>query len=271
MKPREVDNNMAKKEVANQLKAKFRNHERMLGTFIWMGGASTVEAIGYSGLDFIIIDNEHGPFDVETTQGMIRTAELSDLTSCVRITNVTRTNVLKQLDAGAEAIIVPDVKTVQELKDLVRYAKYYPLGERGVAFARKAGYGFADCTQHGLQNYFDTMNSETLLIPQCETKECVDIIEDVVAVEGIDGIFIGPYDLSASLGHPGDFEAPVVKEALEKVIKAVKDAGKLLMIFTFNKDDVKRYYDMGADAVVYSSDVNVMVSAFQSDIKDIQE
>ena len=99
----------------------------------------------------------------------------------------------------------------------------------------------------------------------------MDIIEDVVAVEGIDGIFIGPYDLSASLGHPGVFEAPVVKEAQEKVIKAVKDAGKLLVIFTFNKDDVKRYYDMGADAVVYSSDVNVMVSAFQSDIKDIQE
>ena len=76
---------------------------------------------------------------------------------------------------------------------------------------------------------------------------------------------------SDSLNQVERIHAPVVKEALEKVIKAVKDAGKLLMIFTFNKDDVKRYYDMGADAVVYSSDVNVMVSAFQSDIKDIQE
>jgi 4-hydroxy-2-oxoheptanedioate aldolase len=259
---------MAKKEVANQLKEKFRNREKVLGTFIWMGGASTVEALGYTGLDFIIIDNEHGPFDVETTQGMIRTAELSDMTSCVRITNVTRTNVLKQLDAGAEAIIVPDVKHLSEIKDLVRYAKYYPVGERGVAFARKAGYGYADSTQHGLQNYFDTMNRETLLIPQCETKECVELIDDIVAVEGIDGIFIGPYDLSASLGHPGEFEAPAVKEALHKVITAVRNAGKLLMIFTFNKDDIRKYYDMGADAVVYASDVNVMVDAFRRDIKD---
>ena len=199
--------------MKNRLKEKLEQGKKALGTFVWMGGASTVEALGYSGIDFIIIDNEHGPFEVESTQQMCRVADLSRMTPCVRITDVSRTNVLKQLDIGAEAIIVPDIHSIEEVKNLVRYAKYYPLGERGVAFARKAGYGYADIAQGNLQDYFDTCNKETLLIPQCETKECAECIEEIVALDGVDGIFVGPYDLSTSLGVPGDFDSPIFKEA----------------------------------------------------------
>lgn len=255
--------------MKNVLKQKFENGEKALGTFIWMGGASTVEALGYTGIDFIIVDNEHGPFEVESTQEMFRVCDLSEVTPCVRITEVTRSNVLKQLDIGAEVIIVPDVRNAEEIKNLVTYAKYYPVGERGVAFARKAGYGYADITQHGLQQYFDTCNEETLLIPQCETKECAECIDEIVNLDGVDGIFVGLYDLSASLGIPGDFEAPLFKETFERVCKAVLDAKKYLMIFTFSKEDAKTYFDMGAHAVVYSSDVNIMVDAFKHDIHEI--
>ncbi|MBR2067805.1 MAG: hypothetical protein IJ875_06065 [Solobacterium sp.] len=256
--------------MKNKLKEKIEKGEKVLGTFIWMGGASTVEALGYTDIDFVIVDNEHGPFGVESTQEMFRVADLSDMTACVRITDITRTNVLKQLDIGAEAIIVPDIKTVKEIKDLIRYAKYYPMGERGVAFARKAGYGYADFTQHGLQEYFDTCNEETLLIPQCETKECAENIEEIVALDGVDGIFIGPYDLSASLGAPGDFDSPLFQETFHHVCDVVKKAGKCLMIFTFSKEEAKKYFDMGANAVVYSSDVNIMVDAFKEHIKEIK-
>ena len=257
--------------MKNVLKEKMERGEKVVGTFIWMGGASTVEALGYTGIDFIIIDNEHGPFEVETTQEMIRVADLSQVTPCVRITDVTRTNVLKQLDIGAEVIIVPDIKTVEEVNNFVRYAKYYPLGERGVAFARKTGYGYADITQHSLQEYFDTCNEETLLFPQCETKECAELIEEIVKVDGVDGIFVGPYDLSASLGVPGDFNSPVYQKAFQHVCKTVKEAKKYLMIFTFSKDEVKQYFDIGADAVVYSSDVNILVNSYQNDMKEIRK
>ena len=254
--------------MKNVMKEKMESGKKVLGTFLWMGGASTVEALGYSGLDFVIIDNEHGPYTIENTQEMCRVADLSQITPCVRITEVTRSNVLRQLDVGAEAIIVPDIKTIDEVKNLIRYAKYFPLGERGLAFARKAGYGYSEKAKAGLEIYTENCNKETLIFPQCETKECVDIIEDIVALDGVDGIFVGPYDLSASLGMPGDFENPKFQEAIEKVCKATKEAGKYLMIFSFDKDQSKDYLEC-ADAVVYSSDVNLMVDSFQRDVKDI--
>ena len=257
--------------MKNKLKEKLINGEKAIGTFVWMGGASTVEALGYSGLDFLIIDNEHGPFEVETTHEMFRVAELSDVTPCVRIPEVTRTNVLKQLDVGAEVIIVPDIKSVDEVKKLITYSKYYPKGERGIAFARKAGYGYADIATGDLQDYFDHCNNEIMLFPQCETKECVEQIEEIVALDGVDGIFVGPYDLSASLGAPGDFENPVFKESFERVKTAVKEAGKYLMIFSFSKESTMEYFKDGADAMVYSADVNMLVNAFKNDLKEIRE
>ena len=254
--------------MKNVMKAKMEQGQKVLGTFIWMGNASTIEALGYSGLDFVIIDNEHGPYTIENTQEMCRVADLSQITPCVRITEVTRSNVLRQLDVGAEVIIVPDIKHIDEVRNLVRYAKYFPLGERGLAFARKAGYGYSDNAKAGLEIYTENCNKETLIFPQVETTESVDIIEEIVGTDGVDGVFVGPYDLSASLGIPGDFENPKFQEALEKVCKATKDAGKYLMIFSFSKDGSKDYLDC-ADAVVYSSDVNIMVDSFQKDVKDI--
>ena len=255
--------------MKNKLKEKMARGEKALGTFVWMGGAPTVEALSYTGLDFLIVDNEHGPFEIEDTIEMFRAAGLSEVTPCVRITEITRSHVLKPLDIGAEAIIVPDVRSVDEVRALVRYAKYAPMGERGIAFARKAGYGYADVAAAGMQEYFETCNRETMLFPQCETKECADNIEEIVALEGVDGIFIGPYDLSASLGAAGDFESPVFRETFDHVCKAVKEAGKYLMIFTFDKEEAQRYFANGADAVVYSSDVNIMVDAFRSDVQAI--
>jgi len=254
--------------MKNVMKRKMEDGKKVLGTFIWMGGASTIEALGYSGLDFVIIDNEHGPYTIESTQEMCRVADLSQITPCVRITEVTRSNVLRQLDVGAEAIIVPDIKNIDEVKNLVRYAKYFPLGERRLALDRKAGYGNTDNAKAGLEIYTENCNKETLIFPQVETKESVNIIEEIVATEGVDGVFVGPYDLSASLGMPGDFENPEFKAALQKVCAATKAAGKYLMIFSFSKEDSKDYLEC-ADAVVYSSDVNIMVDSFQKDVKDI--
>ena len=187
----------------------------------------------------------------------------------MRITEVTRSNVLRQLDVGAEAIIVPDIKNIEEVKNLVRYAKYFPVGERGLAFARKAGYGYSDTALSGIETYTENCNKETLIFPQCETKESVEIIEEIVALDGVDGIFVGPYDLSASYGTPGDFENPEFVAALERVCKATKDAGKYYMIFSFSKEDCIHHFENCADAVVYSSDVNVMIDAFKHEIREI--
>ncbi|NCC59061.1 MAG: diguanylate cyclase, partial [Synergistales bacterium] len=123
-------------------------------------------------------------------------------------------------------ILLSDVKTVEEVEKIVEYGKYAPLGARGVGATAGSGYWYEDYAQHGFEHYFTVSNRETMLLPQCETAECLDNIEEIVKVEGIDGIFVGPFDLSTALGKPGDFNDPVVKDAIAHVQKVCKSAGK---------------------------------------------
>lgn len=165
-----------------------------------------MECLGRTGLDFAIIDNEHSPIEAETTAALVRAAELSGICPIARVREISRPAVLKLLDVGVQGLIVPNVKTLDQVRSLVDYAKYYPIGQRGFCPSRKDGWGF-----DGLGSVPETMrhfNGETLLFPQCETAEALDIIEDICAVDGVDGIFVGPFDLSISMGIPGQFDAP---------------------------------------------------------------
>ena len=199
--------------MKNILKEKLAGGGKALGSFFEIGGETAVEGLGYTGLDYIIIDTEHGPFDVESSINLIRAAELKGLTSFVRVKDISRPAILKNLDIGAMGLVVPCVETVDEAKKLVEWAKYYPLGKRGFFYARKAGYGYEEFSKN-IQGYFDTCNRETLLLPQCETKGCLDNIEEIAALDGVDGIFIGPYDLSVGLGIPAQFDKPIFKEEI---------------------------------------------------------
>ena len=117
--------------MKNLLKEKMIKGEKVVGTFFELGGNTAIECLGLSGLDFLIIDTEHGPFDIESSMDFIRTAELRNITPFARIKDISRTSVLKMLDIGAKGLIVPCVETALEVKNLVEWAKYYPLGKRG--------------------------------------------------------------------------------------------------------------------------------------------
>ena len=161
--------------------------EGVVGTFSHLGGPAVAECLSLSGLDYVII-NEHGPF-LMRARGKRSAPSNSTARTFVRVRDSSRAAVLHALDLGARGIIIPDVQSVEEARRLVEYAKYYPLGARGFAFSRSAKYGFLpELKQIG--DYFTATNQRTLLMPQCETAGALEHIEEIAALDGIDGIFV---------------------------------------------------------------------------------
>ena len=218
--------------------------EGVVGTFSHLGGPAVAECLSLSGLDYVIIDTEHGPFPDESTGEMIRAIELHSAEAFVRVRDSSRAAVLHALDLGARGIIIPDVQSVEEARRLVEYAKYYPLGARGFAFSRSAKYGFLpELKQIG--DYFTATNQRTILMPQCETAGALEHIEEIAALDGIDGIFVGPYDLSVALGAPARFATPRFAEALGRVIAACRASGKLAFIYANTMPEARAYFAQG--------------------------
>lgn len=255
--------------MKNLLKKKMLEGEKVIGTFFELGSNTAIECLRHTGLDFLIIDTEHGPFDIESSMGFIRTAELGNMTPLARIKEISRPAVLKMLDIGAKGLIVPCVETVEEVKSLVEWAKYYPLGKRGFFMARPAGYGYESFAQN-VDEYFKTCNEETLLIPQCETMGCLENIEEIVNIEGVDGIFIGPYDLSIGMGKPAQFDAPEFILAITRVLKACKAAGKFSFIYTGSNTVAKQYLSEGFNAVAANMDAAVYINAYKALVREIK-
>ena len=254
----------------NKLVQMMQENKKPLGTFVELGGANVVEALGQTGLDFIIIDNEHGPFDVESSLECIRAAESSQLAPLCRVREIARPAILKLLDQGAAGLIVPYIETVDQVKKLIEYGKYAPVGKRGFSGSRKDRWSFGHPGSLPLQEQMDYWNRETLLIPQCETIGCLEHIEEITALEGVDGIFVGPFDLSISMGIPGSFQDPRMLEAFERILRACRNSGKFSMIFTGNAAWINDYYEMGFDMGTYGMDAGVMVSGFRALVKDVR-
>ena len=195
-------------------------------------------------------------------------AELSGICPIARVREISRPAVLKLLDVGVQGLIVPNVKTLAQVQELVNYAKYYPIGQRGFCPSRKDGWGF-----DGLGSVPETMrhfNGETLLFPQCETAEALAIIEDICAVDGVDGIFVGPFDLSISMGMPGQFDAPEFQAAITRIVAACRAAGKYCMFFTGTADGVVDGFRKGFDAMAYSLDAALFIQSVKRDVEDIR-
>ena len=155
--------------MKNMVREKLLAGEPTLGTFFETGSATVAECLGLAGLDYIIIDTEHGPFNPQSALEFVRAAKLYGLTPFARVQEISRAAILKLLDVGVMGLVIPDVRTVAEVEKIVEYGKYLPLGKRGVANTAGSGFWFEDYAQHGLEHYFEVSNLETMLLPQCET------------------------------------------------------------------------------------------------------
>lgn len=253
----------------NQLKAKLSEGKKPLGVFFDTASVSIMECLGRTGFDFVIIDNEHSPIESESSAEFIRAAELVGLTPLCRVRETTRPAILKLLDVGAQGLIIPNVHSPEQVKIIIRYAKYFPVGERGFCPSRKDGWGFD--IEGGVPATMAHFNRETLIIPQCETVGALESIEEIVALDGVDGIFVGPYDLSISMGIPGEFSNPVFQTAIDIIVNACHDAGKFCIMFGGSVDAVVSGYKRGFDGMAYSLDAALFIEAMKEKVGKIKE
>lgn len=254
----------------NKIKEKMLKKEKPLGTFLVMATQSHIECMGELGLDYVIIDTEHGPYDTENMINLIRGAERAGITPFVRVANTDHKEIQRCLDQGAKGIIVPMLNTIEDFKRVVSFAKYKPLGNRGFAGVRSNNYGYDENISAGIETFMKKCNDEILVLPQCETVGALEIIEEVVQLDGIDGIFVGPFDLSISLGVPVQFGHPIFIEAIERILNACKKANKPAIIYAGSIEAAKDAFAKGFDSVAYNIDASVFINGYKRDISEIR-
>ncbi len=234
---------------------KTRQGIQTVGMFFEMGGPAVGEVIALTDLDYFIIDGEHGTYTPSQAADIIRAAEgVGKAAPFVRVKDSQRNSILQMLDVGAKGIVVPQIRSIEEARRTVEYGKYYPVGNRGFALTRNALFGCAEEAQGSMQDYFDACNEKQLLILQCETKECLADIEAIAAIDGVDGIFLGPYDLSVDMGMPGQFDQAAFCQAVSHILEAVKKAGKFCIVYTADEETAILRLQQGFDSVTVSMD-----------------
>jgi 4-hydroxy-2-oxoheptanedioate aldolase len=225
--------------IDTRLPGLLRGSRALLGMFVGIPSPSLVEMCGHAGVDFIIVDNEHGPAGIESTEHMLRAARAAGVIPVVR---TVESDILRVLDIGASAIQVPQVNTAEQARRIVAATKYPPLGTRGAAFStRAAGYGFFGGARHVADS-----NDGIAVIVMAETRVAIENLDDILAVPGIDAVFFGPNDLSFSFGHPGEMGHPDVVAAIEHGIRRALAHHVAPGVLALAPDDFHRWRSLGA-------------------------
>lgn len=200
----------------NSLKEKIANNELTIGSWITIGHPSIVEIMSQYDFDWLVIDMEHSVIEYEKAQMMISLIQAAGKAALVRVGKNDELIIKRVMDAGATGVIVPMVNTPELAAQAVQYVKYPPKGTRGVGLARAQKYGY------GFNEYKSWLENESIIVAQIEHIDAVNNFEQIADVEDIDAFIIGPYDLSASMGYPGEFNRKEVIEAIEHVQKVCK-------------------------------------------------
>lgn len=239
------------------VKRRLEAGETVFGSFFKFDSPAIAELFGLAGFDFLIVDAEHGCYTHAGIENIIRTCELMGMSSVIRTPDAAEANILHALDSGASGIQVPSLKTADEVRDVIRKAKYWPLGERGSARAcRAAGYGAAP-------DYEARANRETLVSVHVENREMVEQVEALCAIDELDVLFIGPGDLSQSLGHPGNAGHPDVVAAIDRVIE-VTAGRKHIGTVVGSAAQLESYVARGVRYIAWLSDLGMFRGALKS-------
>ncbi len=241
------------------LKERLKKGESVLGTWNIIASAAVVEAIGYAGLDFVVIDAEHGPISMETAQELVRSAEASGVSAIIRVSTNEPYLILRALDIGACGVQVPHVSTKREAIRVVESAKYYPLGKRGLSPLTRAGkYGMRE-------NHVSCSNENTLVVINVEGVEGIRNLEDIATVKHIDVVFIGSYDLSQSIGKPGQIKDSRVIDEVKKSVDILDSRGIACGCFANDIEHLEILIDCGVRYLTYMVD-SALISKTYKDL-----
>ena len=252
--------------LTNNLKSRLRSRDLIFGSWVSFAHPSITEIFASHNFDFLAIDMEHGTINLEQAQRIIAASQYYKVACLPRPVSHSNDWIKPLLESGADGLIAPMVNSSEELHDLLNDVKYPPLGKRSFGINRAQGYG------KDFDDYVSNWNKTSIFIAQIESKSAVDSIEKIVSNPDLDGIMIGPYDLSGSLGVPGQKFHPLVKEAESRVIKACKERGISCgtQLSDFNKGSVQAALDMGYTFIIASSDLFVL-EAWASDAEKVMQ
>ena len=240
------------------LKQRVAAGEHLVGCFITMPSPALVEVVGFAGFDFVVLDAEHGVSGVETLEHLMRAASAASIPALVRTVSDQAGEMLRVLDAGASGLLVPHVVNGDQAARIAKSAYYPPLGNRGFSGATRAGrHGFVPILEHVRR-----ANDEVVVVAQVEDAEALDQASHIASTPGIDAIFLGPGDLSMSLGRPGELTHPDVVAAARNVAEACRAAGIAAATFARDADEVRSTRENGF-AISIMSSVTVISSAFR--------
>ncbi|GIX07433.1 MAG: 2,4-dihydroxyhept-2-ene-1,7-dioic acid aldolase [Candidatus Poribacteria bacterium] len=248
----------------NRLKRQLEAGETVIGTFCILPSATAMEALGLAGLDFLILDTEHGPLTIETCEDLVRGAECGGATPIVRVADNRPELILRALDIGAGGVQVPQVGSREEALRAVRGAKYAPIGERGVSIFTRAG-GYVGTPDHPQR-----CNAEQLVIVHIEGVRAVENLDEILSVDGIDVIFLGPYDLSQSLGITGQVDHPRVRETLVTCTERARAAGKFVGSYAKDAEMARWLASIGVQYIATLVDAAAIALFYQGLVATIR-
>lgn len=247
---------MTNEALIKNFRSKIAQGEFVYGPFMKTEDPMFVEIAGLAGFDFAILDMEHGPVTLQGQQNNIRAAVARDMLPIVRVKDISENTIGSVMDIGACGIQVPQVKSAEQAKQVVEFAKFYPYGMRGVCrFVRAADYSAMD------RNVFFENSKDLIIIVQLEGKEAINNLPEILAVDGIDILFIGPYDLSQSLGVPGQVDHPIVIDEVKKITYEAKKLGKVVGTFVDTIPNLYLWRNVGMQYLSYNTDAGLFLEA----------
>lgn len=244
----------------NKLKMKFKNGETALGTWSMLSAPSVMNVIASVGLDFVIIDMEHGPMSLETMEQQLYATEVAGCTPIVRLGNIDELNILKVLETGAQAILISHVTTVEDAEKVVQAAKYPPEGQRGLSpFTRQHGYSEQDLAQK-----IKRTNQELFVGVLVEGEDGLKNLDQICKVPGLDMVYLGIYDLSLTLGIPGQLEHPKMLQLLRESVQIIKKNNLVAGSVARDPNYLKMLYTEGFQFISYRVDCAILKDGYET-------
>jgi len=233
---------------SNALKQKIAGGDAGLGVISPHRDAALAEVIGCLGFDFYIMDGEHGPLSPGDAEHIVRACEVTGITPLARVRSNDPKLIMQFLDVGVVGIMMPGMRTAQDLKDLVAAVKYPPFGQRGLGPIRAASY----MVKQPQQEYVCHANLQTLVLPQIEDIDALENLSEMVSVDGVDGFIVGPRDLAMSMGFTDGPKHPEVESAIDRVFRVVMASGLVVGGVASTASQAKNLVDRGARLILTS-------------------
>lgn len=250
--------------MRNSLKTKLKQGQNVIGTWCEIPSPEVINVIAQAGLDFVIIDMEHGAMDFRLASQMTTAAQIEGTASLIRVAQNNKSEILRALEVGADGVVIPHIETAADRKNALDAIKYPPLGQRSLnPYTRAGGY-------RSSSKFTREQNQKTVTVVMIESKIGIENLREIIKDRQLDGIYIGTYDLSAALGVPGQTDHPRVKNELKHLVKTIRQKKKCVGCIFHDRHELKYLQKLGIQFLCYKLDTSVIFDEFRRAVTEFK-